>query len=305
MAILFINPIKQKVGKWNYFSKKLDIISVKKGESSFLCDPELFRDLDSVKIGKSIYKIEKIDEEKCECFLNTPVSEDFDGMAMYELSIPIKIKTANEKYDIMLDTDIALMDKTAYKTVKLSTISNKQRQLEYLKDIGERVGKADIDMATVDIITIDEVKNNASQLKSAYIKKLVELVINIDLSFRVDEDLTFFTVFNEYLKTVNPSLVLKSTDDYIGLAKALSNSEVGVLSEEEQELRLKLTIANIQNGRSPEEYEKDIDTAIMMDKFRKSFDSEEAFQEYVKNVQDSMKETAVVEEVVKPTKKRK
>ena len=83
------------------------------------------------------------------------------------------------------------------------------------------------------------------------------------------------------------------------------DSKFSDLSEEEQELRLKLTIANIQNGRSPEEYEKDIDTAIMMDKFRKSFDSEEAFQEYVKNVQDSMKETAVVEEVVNPTKKRK
>ena len=303
----FINPIKQKVGKWTYYSKQLDPVSIKKGEQFFYCDPTLFESLNSVKLGRAIYDIDSVNTEDGKCFLAEPVAEDFDGMAVYELSIPIKIKSFKEKTEIMLETDVALIDKSAYKTVPLSRC-DKQRQLMYMQDVAERSGKADVDMSAVDIIKVDEVKNRVIEIKNSLIKRLVDLLVNIDLGFKVDDEgHTFLEVFNSYLKEVKPSLILKDANDYIGLAKALSDSEIGILAEEEQELRLRLTIENIKNDRKPEEYEKDIESAIMIDKFRKSFDTEEAFQEYVKAIQESVKaeQQPVVEEETKTPKKKK
>lgn len=45
----------------------------------------------------------------------------------------------------------------------------------------------------------------------------------------------------------------------------------------------------------------------MIDKFRKSFDTEEAFQEYVKAIQESVKaeQQPVIEEETKTPKKKK
>jgi hypothetical protein len=271
-----------KRGYWKYREELLTEIKIEKDSQIFEGAEEVYGDLDSVKIGKGIYDIEKCEEGRV--YLTEPCTEDFEGFAMYEWSLPIIIRNGMEQTTMMLDCE-ADMPKGVKKVTPLSRL-DKQSKLMWMKVIQEDKGSTDIDSSTIGITTYDEVTENVSKIKNNLLKMLVELAIYIDMDYKLDNGKDLWT-----------ELGIKK-DNYVALSQTLSKPEVGILADEEQILKLKLTIEAIKNG------EKDVDLFVAkkmteadiikkLAEIRKGFETEEEYQNFVKITLDNMSKGGV------------
>lgn len=279
-----IKPFEVKRGLWKYRAEELTEIEIEKGAKIFNGTQEVYEELESVKIGANIYDIEKVEDGKV--YLTEEVAEDFKGKAIYEWTLPIIIRNGMEQTTMILDAEVD-MPKGAKKTTPLSRM-DKQSKLMWMKIIQEDKGTTEIDSSTVGIVTYDEVDERINMIKKNLLKMLVELVIYIDMDYKLDNG-----------KDLWSELGIKK-DNYVALAQLLSRGDIGILADEEQILKLKITIEAIKNG------EKDVDLFVAkkmteadiikkLAEIRKGFDTEEEYQNFVKLTLDNMSKGGVEE----------
>ena len=279
-----LKPFEIKRGFWKYREELLTEIKIEKDSQVFKGNEEVYGELDSVKIGKIIYDIEKYEEGKV--YLTEPVTESYEGYAYYEWSLPIIIRNGMEQTTMILDAE-SDMPKGTKKTTPLSRM-DKQSKLMWMKIIQEDKGTTEIDSSTVGIVTYDEVDERINMIKKNLLKMLVELVIYIDMDYKLDNG-----------KDLWSELGIKK-DNYVALAQLLSRGDIGILADEEQILKLKITIEAIKNG------EKDVDLFVAkkmteadiikkLAEIRKGFDTEEEYQNFVKLTLDNMSKGGVEE----------
>lgn len=272
-----LKPFEIKRGFWKYREELLTEIKIEKDSNVFDGSEEVYGELESVRIGGAIYDIEKCEEGKVH--LTEPVAESYEGYTYYEWSLPIIIRNGMEQTTMILDAE-ADMPKGIKKSTPLSRL-DKQSKIMWMKVIQEDKGTTEIDSSTINIVTYDESEEKVNLIKKNLLKLLVELVIYIDMDYKAPNG-----------KDLWSELGVKK-DNYVALAQLLSRNDIGILADEDQILKLKLTIEAIKTD------EKDVDKFVdkkmteadiikKLAEIRKGFDNEEDYQKFVKMTLDNM-----------------
>lgn len=283
-----LKGFKIKRGFWKYKVDELEQIDILKGENSFKGSEEIYGELESVKIGKIIYDIEKVEEGIV--YLTEPVVEDFSGIGIYEWSIPLIIRKTPELYYMSINEESNLK-KGERKVTPLSRCDKATRQL-WLKTISEDKVDVEVDANNVMLIIVDELSEKQAIAKNNLIKSLLELVFYIDMDYITDSGKDLWSEWG--IKKGN----------YVAVTELLSSTEMGILSDDVQISKLKITIEAIKSD------EKDIDTFVTkkmaeanviktLAEIRKNFDNEEDYQKFVKMTLDNMIEEGTKDEGVK------
>ena len=283
-----LKGFKIKRGFWKYKVDELEQIDILKGENSFKGSEEVYGELESVKIGKIIYDIEKVEEGIV--YLTESVIEDFSGIVIYEWSIPLIIRKTPELYYMSISEESNLK-KGERKVTPLSRCDKATRQL-WLKTISEDKVDVEVDANNVMLIVVDELSEKQAIAKNNLIKSLLELVCYIDMDYITDSGKDLWSEWG--IKKGN----------YVAVTELLSSTEMGILSDDVQISKLKITIEAIKSD------EKDVDMFVTkkmaeanviktLAEIRKNFDNEEDYQKFVKMTLDNMIEEGTKDEGVK------
>ena len=283
-----LKGFKIKRGFWKYKVDELEQIDILKGENSFKGSEEVYGELESVKIGKIIYDIEKVEEGIV--YLTESVIEDFSGIVIYEWSIPLIIRKTPELYYMSISEESNLK-KGERKVTPLSRCDKATRQL-WLKTISEDKVDVEVDANNVMLIVVDELSEKQAIAKNNLIKSLLELVFYIDMDYITDSGKDLWSEWG--IKKGN----------YVAVTELLSSTEMGILSDDVQISKLKITIEAIKSD------EKDVDMFVTkkmaeanviktLAEIRKNFDNEEDYQKFVKMTLDNMIEEGTKDEGVK------
>ena len=259
-----------KQGFWDYINEPLCDISVKKGETTFIGSQEIFEPLDCVKINGMIYDIVSCEDNIVT--ISEPFQDDYEGIALYSASLPIKVRRSTEVFEMCADAE-AFKPKPKAKEVILARCS-KEVKMEYMA-LMEELGKIDIDPNNITITKIDELENKIAFAKASVISELVQLVINIDMDYEYEEGKTLWNMFNV------------PQGNYYAVAVTLKNQ--GILADKEDIEKLKNTIEAIKLDKDVDKFlvEKSFDELQIQANFayqhiRNQFATEQEFQDFLK-----------------------
>jgi hypothetical protein len=274
-----IKPFEVKRGLWKYRAEELTEIEIEKGSKVFNGTQEVYEELESVKIGKNIYDIEKVEDGKV--YLTEEVAEDFKGVAIYEWTLPVIIRSSSETYFLSIDAE-GDFPKANRKVTPLSRCDKQTRTL-YLNTVTEDKGDVSIDASNIMLITVDEFVEKQTIAKNNYIRSLLELVLNIDMDYEDESGKDLWTVLG--VKKGN----------FVALTQLLISPKIGILANDEQVLKLKLTIEAISKA------EKDVDAYVetktietnmfkSLEEIRKMYgDDEEGYKAFIENMIEGLK----------------
>ena len=266
-----------KRGFWNYVNEPLTEISVKKDDTAFK-GTEIYKEIDCIKIGELIYDIESVDEEFI-VTLTEPIKEDFTGMASYVKNFPIIIRRDSTLFDMMIDQE-ANLPKMQRKTAPLSRCTTEIKQY-YMSALAEEKGEVNIDASAVMVTFVDELKDKQEMMKQSVLRELIQLALYIDMDYKID-DIDLWTLLG----------IQKG--NYVKLVELLRSEELGILADKEDIDTLRYTIEAIKLG-------EDVNKFILIQRLRegrKLFESDEAFNEYIRKTFEQK-----LEEEKEPTKK--
>ena len=267
---------KLKKGYWTYVKKQIEEISIKKGEDFFNTKtPEVYDELDCIKLSSKFYDISEIKEDKV--FLTEAVEFDFEGFVCYEAQLPIVIKRDRRLYELVLK-QYENMEKLEKKKTILSRCS-KEIQSQYLEEMS-KIGVRNIDSSQIVIYVIDELEEKLNSSKNLYLKQLLDYVIFIDMDFEVDGISLW-------------DMMKIKKDNYVELAKYLSSDDIGILSDKEDLDDLKYTIEAIKLEQEVEAYilkqktmALTLEARATMTELRKNFNSDEEFNSFMGNLEE-------------------
>lgn len=267
-------------GFWTYTRVDMGEVDVKKGDKSVPISEEKIFDKEGdiykcVKIGKTIYDIEKYEEGIAT--LTEEVLDDYEGKIYFEDSFPIIIRT-DSSITTMIGKENSNLKKLKYidKTLDRYDAKSKIFWMNKLKE----AGKVDIIPTQTIITSIKEEEFINQEIEQNEIRKYLDLVIYIDMDYEYEDKTTLWDVMG--LKKGNYTEVVKLLMDY------------GILGNDDDYFDLKYTIEAIKQK------EKDLEAYVKMKKDEANFItalqkiksemSEEDFKVFVDNLMKAGKE---------------